>query len=163
MSDELFGPALRAHLERQRDPAAPGDPKSDGDAGAEPESELERRERELAERERDLGALDYRLAEVSSRLRAEQEALAAREQDVAQREALFLQGNARPVRAVLRERAELFADRLWRVFDEALEATTGDGTPDFATRVAAVQALLAEAYASGDRAGEAPLDLPDFR
>jgi hypothetical protein len=58
------------------------------------------------------------------------------------------------VRELLRARVELEAERLWRTFDDALEATAANGAPDYQTRLNAARALLAEAYAAGDSPAE---------
>jgi hypothetical protein len=156
VSDELFGPALRAHL--RRGDGAPDDPV----AAAGPETEEERLVA-VAEREAELAAREHALAAAADRLRREHEQLAAREQELARREAALADANRRPVREVLRAEAELVAERLWSVFHEALEASTADGHVDHTTRIAAVQALLGEAYAAEPAAdgAEPPLDLPE--
>jgi hypothetical protein len=46
------------------------------------------------------------------------------------------------MRALVRERAEREAERVWSAFAGALDATLPDGRPDYATRLAAAQALL---------------------
>jgi hypothetical protein len=158
VSEELFGPALRAHLRRQ-DGAADG---LDPEAAA---AEDHRRLQALAAREQELADLQHRLAEASTQARRQQEELAAREQELARREAVFADANRRPVREVLRERAEMFADRLWTVFDEAIEAAHADGHPDHVARLSAVQALLSEAYtptrAAHERDVDHPFDVPE--
>ena len=159
MSEDLFGPALRAHLRRQGDSVS-----EDADASvlAPTPTDVERLEA-LAQREQELATLEHRLAEAGDRLRRQAEEVAAREQELARLEAVFADENRRPVRELLRERAELSADRLWSVFDAALDAGHADGDPDHMTRVSAVQALLSEAYArpaAADDPGQA-FDLPE--
>jgi hypothetical protein len=100
--------------------------------------ELETYAAQLAERERRLAELESELAEESQRLAAV---------DAMRTE------TRRPVRELLREHAEQYAERLVLTFEQALEATDHDGRPDFPTRLAALRLLLSEAYAeAGDDA-----------
>src|SRR5205823_9714551 len=59
-------------------------------------------------------------------------------------------------RRYLRYQVERHVDALWSVFEQALDAVRPDGTPDFATRLEAARALLAEAYDVPDENGELP-------
>jgi DNA repair exonuclease SbcCD ATPase subunit len=93
--------------------------------------ELESYAAELAEREQRLNELESELADESQRLAAA---------DAMRTEA------RRPVRELLREHAEQYAERLVLTFEQALEATDHDGRPDFTTRLAALRLLLCEAY-----------------
>jgi hypothetical protein len=146
-----FGTGLRAHLGYGRldgppdvdaDPDLPGELETvewEGDPQALPEilgleqraRELEALAAELAERERRVNALEAELAEESQRLAA---ADAVRTDE------------RRPVREVLREHAEQYAEQLVLTFEQALDATAPDGGPDFATRLTAIRLLLSEAY-----------------
>ena len=63
------------------------------------------------------------------------------------------------VRDILRSRAGEQAERIWAVFDEALEATDADGRPDHELRIRAARALLAEIYGPpGQTDAERPID-----
>jgi len=70
---------------------------------------------------------------------------------------------------LLRQRAEEQAERLWRVCEEALRATTAAGAPDHALRLEAVRLLLAGGYEPSPSAARTPAaapetdDLADFR
>src|ERR671937_258198 len=65
------------------------------------------------------------------------------------------------VRDLLRRRAEQEVERLWRTFDEALEATRAGGEPDYEVRLSAARALLAEAYAAPGEGTSDADELPD--
>ena len=137
-----FGTGLRRHLRGQNDEPAPAAANAAPEvAPEEPDAReveleqyrirLERRERQLAEREQSVVVREQALAKEAKRIadsRAELE-------------------HHLDVRELLRARAELEAERLWRPFDEALEARGADGAPDYQTRLSAARALLAEAYA----------------
>jgi hypothetical protein len=106
---------------------------------------LERKEAALEERERSLNVQAQALAAEAKRL-ADQKAELERHLDV---------------RDLLRRRAEQEVERLWRTFDDALEAKRAGGEPDYEVRLSAARALLAEAYAApGDDATD-PAELPD--
>ena len=63
------------------------------------------------------------------------------------------------VRDILRSRAGEQAERIWAVFEEALQATDADGRPDHELRIRAARALLAEIYGPpGQAAPERPID-----
>ena len=152
-----FGTGLRAHLTRDV-PPPPGPPPPPepppelehvewhGDPAPVPgpshaderARELEAYAAELAERERRLVELEHELTEESQRLAAADAVRTA---------------ERRPVREVLREHAELQAERIVLTFEQALEATEHDGRPDFSTRLTALRMLLDEAY--GQRPAEA--------
>ena len=153
-----FGTGLRAHIlgrhdeaevEALPDPTPPPLPQPEPDSVVLELEQLrlrvERKEAALEERERSLGVQAQALAAEATRL-AHQKAELERHLDV---------------RDLLRRRAEQEVERLWRTFDEALEARRADGAPDFEVRLAAARALLAEAYAaSGDNVLN-PAELPD--
>jgi hypothetical protein len=161
--DSWFGTGLRAHLGISPEPA--DEPPAAAMPGASAEEpalpyyrptddsfEVERRaqlldlqERELAERVRWLEVREAELATESERLEQESARLTQRAKRRVKRRAA-----GRPLREVLRELAEQRMDSVVLVFEEALEATFDDGTPDLATRIAAARALLA--VASGERA-----------
>jgi hypothetical protein len=148
-----FGTGLRAHLgygmpepgdelEFELEPEQPAELETvewEGEPEPVPEilgleqraRELEALAAELAERERQVAELETELAEEANRLAA---ADAVRSED------------RRPVRHVLREHAERYAEQLVLTFEQALDATTPDGQPDFPTRLTALRLLLAEAY-----------------
>lgn len=156
---ETFGAGLRAHLARLG--------AEDADAGATaadravppPPDELAQRARHLAEREQ-------RFAERVPVVEAHTRELARREQELRER-ALALEEQARtraesrPVREALREHAELSLGRIVQVFDDALAATESNGAPDFGVRLAAVRALLAEAYAGDPQSAAATAGVVD--
>lgn len=156
-----FGTGLRAHLRERTGDDVAGDPGIESNPAPVPaplppldpaavelealRGRLEHAEAVLSERERSLNVRAAALA-------AEAERLKKQETEVERR---------LDVRELLRSRAEREAERLWHAFDEALGATREDGEPDFAVRVAAARALLAEAYAAtGDSAGTMH-ELPD--
>jgi hypothetical protein len=141
-----FGTGLRRHLRGLEEPAA-AEPDAAVEVAPQPEPEqpdprevaieqlllqLERRERDVVGREQSLAVREQALAKEATRIAAERAEL---EKHL-------------DVRELLRERAEREAERLWRTFDEALEATGANGVPDYQTRLNAARALLAEAYAS---------------
>jgi hypothetical protein len=158
-----FGTGLRAHLgydlsaEPELHPFEPAthlsEPEAeaplepvewDGDPDPVPDiSGPEQRTRELEAYAADLAERERRLAELETELAEESQRLAAA--DAMRTEA------RRPVRELLREHAEQYAERLVLTFEQALEATHHDGRPDFPTRLAALRLLLSEAY---DEAGD---------
>lgn len=156
-----FGTGLRAHLNYRRpeevaevvvpepEPPAELEPVEwEGEPEPVPEilgleqraRELEALAAELAERERQLGELESELA-------GEANLLAAADS--------VRTGERRPVRELLREHAEEYAEQLVLIFEQALDATTADGRPDFATRLTALRLLLSEAYAEPSAGGAA--------
>src|SRR5204862_8231878 len=58
-------------------------------------------------------------------------------------------------REFLRDQAGRHVESLWSVFEQGLEAVRPDGTPDFATRLEAARALLAETYDVPAETGDA--------
>lgn len=145
-----FGTGLRAHLGYRRD-EAPG-----VDADPAPPAELEPVEWEgepkpvpdilgLEQRARELDALAAGLADRERRLHELEAELAHEAQQLAAADAVRT-AERRPVREVLREHAEQYAEQLVLTFEQALDAIAPDGGPDFATRLAALRLLLAEAY-----------------
>ena len=149
-----FGTGLRRHLRAQYDEPElvfeevapepePEEPDPQQVAVEQLLAQLERREQELVEREQSLAVREQALAKEAKRIAEERAEL---EQHL-------------DLRELLRARAELEAERLWRTFDEALEATSASGAPDYQTRLNAARALLAEAYAGG--ADPAVLPVPD--
>lgn len=158
-AQDTFGTGLRAHLGRlgaEDEEAAPTVAES---AVAPTFDELVRRARELAEREQ-------RFAEHVRAFEAHAEELAGREDALRERtlaldEERRARAESRPVREVLREHAELSLARIVQVYDDALTATQSNGTPDFGVRLAAVRALLAEAYAGDPGSAEATAAVVD--
>jgi hypothetical protein len=153
-----FGTGLRAHIlglheEAEHDalpePTLPPLPHPEPDpALLELEQirlRLERKDAALGERERSLNVQAQAVAAEAKRL-ADQKAELERHLDV---------------RDLLRRRAEEEVERLWRTFDDALEATRAGGEPDFEVRLAAARALLAEAYAAPGADATDPAALPD--
>ena len=163
--NEYFGNGLRAYLERlsgaiapAQDPApqqpqSPSTPPPAPAAGPAPTAEereraLLDRERRFEEHVRGFEAHARAVAQREEQLRAQEERLREREQAAEQRTAAAAERRA--VRDVLREHAELSVTRIVQVFDDALAATGPNGLPDHSVRLAAVRALLGEAYASTD-------------
>jgi hypothetical protein len=136
---ELEAHAVEREVEESLDPVEwEGEPEPVPDLAGDDlrARELEAYAAELADRERRLAEVEAELAEESQRLAAAD----AVRTDV-----------RRPVRELLREHAEQYAERLVLTFEQALEATDHDGRPDFTTRLAALRLLLSEAYdQSGD-------------
>ena len=139
-----FGTGLRAHLGRDASappgPAEPELPSRQGEPAPVPEPshaederarQLEAYAGELAERERRLAELERELVEESHRLAAADSALTS---------------EPRPLRELLRDHAELHAERLVLILEQALDATGHDGRPDHHARLAALRLLLDEAY-----------------
>jgi chromosome segregation ATPase len=169
-----FGTGLRRQLERRRGDYEP----HDGEPFVEPEAlEAAEVEHEEAERENERSEADELRLELEAalsreaRLRTaladqaqeregadhlERELEAARSELAALREAhAEVLADVSP-RRYLREQVERHVDALWSVFEQALDAVRPDGTPDFATRIEAARALLAEAYDVPDENGELP-------
>jgi hypothetical protein len=155
-----FGTGLRAHLRAQHEPALELDeiaPGPEAEAAAEPEGP-DPREVELAAFRDRLTRIEAALAEREQSLAVREQALKAEAKRIAEERADLEQHL--DVRELLRARAELEADRLWRTFDEALEATKADGAPDFRMRLDAARALLAEAYKTAEPTAADPA-VPD--
>jgi hypothetical protein len=177
---------LKARQVRSEAATEQPDPASEAperDPGA---SQLTDQEEALLELERELAgraeALQAREAEVAARQEQVEAEVAARlaevEAEVAERlahveaeaarlaelrtEPASQEEQAAPVvsaREYLRRRVESEGERIWSAFSSALEATKGNGAPDFRTRLLAATALLAEVYGEHDRP-VAPIDLP---
>lgn len=139
-----FGTGLRAHLRAQHSPAP--DPVPAAPAREQVEDERDPREVELEAAHGRLTRLEAQLAEREQSLVVREQALNAEAKRIAEERAEL--ERHLDVRDLLRRRAEAEAERLWRTFDDALEATSGDGAPDYRTRLDAARALLAEAYAA---------------
>lgn len=162
-SDIWFGTGLRAHLgiTPETDEAVPtGRPETSipilrtdesGDADQRAR-QLEAYQRDLVQQARWLQVREAELAESSRRLedesrRLEQEAQRLAEQSKPKaKQKTKQQATGRDARTLLRQLAEEHVDRIAQVFEEALEATMPDGTPDLGTRLTTARALLAEAY-----------------
>jgi hypothetical protein len=151
-----FGTGLRRHLLAQHEePEAVTEAVATAPDPDEPDPrelaleqlllQLERREQEVVQREQSLAVREQALAQEAKRVAHERAELE----------------HHLDVRELLRARAELEAERLWRTFDEALEATGANGVPDYQTRLNAARALLAEAYATGAEAAAAQAAVPD--
>jgi hypothetical protein len=163
-ASEEFGSGLRAHLARRDDPIEPAE------APASPRVPTESRPEQGPSRD-DLDLMAAELEERSARLTRLQEDLQAREQRLAEElAALNAAGRlkapepapkpSKPSKASkrsepsepraaseeLRDRLEGRIDLLWRTFEESLEATHSDGTPDYRTRLDAARMLLGAAY-----------------
>jgi hypothetical protein len=145
-----FGTGLRAHLgygrlegpEIQAEPEAPAELEPvEWQGDPEPIPEI----LGLEQRARELDALAAQLAEREQQLRDLEAELAQEAQQLAAADAVRT-AERRPVREVLREHAEQYAEQLVLTFEQALDATAPDGGPDFATRLTALRLLLAEAY-----------------
>ena len=155
-STEEFGSGLRAHLARRDDliepteaPASPRTP-----AKPKPEqgptlneldlmaAELEERSTRLARLQENLEAREKRLGEELAALNA---AARLKAPETA-REPAPEQAEPRAASEELRDRLEARIDLLWRTFEESLEATQPDGTPDYRTRLDAARMLLGAAY-----------------
>jgi hypothetical protein len=162
MSAEEFGSGLRAHLARRDEPIAeshekaapaprpaPGPNPDDLELAA---AELEERSARLARLQADLEAREQRLAEETAALNAAAR-LKAPEPAPAADTAPEPDSPPRPAADALRERLESRVDLLWRTFEQSLDATHSDGTPDYRTRLDAARMLLGAAYP-----GAAPSD-----
>jgi hypothetical protein len=159
-----FGTGLLEHLKsrRQKSEAATdhSDPASEPAQGEPAEPELTEQEEALLELERELiargEAILAREAELAAKLeQVEAELARARAEVEPQAEAVADPAPPpEPVvsaRDYLRDRVESEAERVWGAFSSALEATKGNGAPDFRTRLLAATALLAEAYGERER------------
>lgn len=144
--NQEFGSGLRAHLGFEH-----GERGHEALPAAEPITEADPREEELARRLAFLAAAEDALVERERRVVEREEEAERRAAELAEQEHAFRA--AVDVRHLLRNRAEQHAEGVWRSFEGALHATTHDGSPDHALRLAAARALLAEAYT--DAGGEA--------
>jgi hypothetical protein len=153
-----FGTGLRAHLRAQYDPVdEPEAPPPPPAAAAEAEPDPE--ETALDAMLEPLVLFEAELNERAQSLAIREQALKAEAKRIAEERAELEQHL--DVRELLRARAELEAERLWRTFDEALEATGANGAPDYRTRLDAARALLAEAYAPNAEPTAADPAVPD--
>ncbi len=158
---EEFGTGLRTHLERSRngdpEPEPTPEPTNEQEALAAEERALEERRRELSERREQIAAVEttlrvreQRITEVRARLADEERRLQAAEAELAPKSKTHGKKERaaakRQVRQLLRDRAERDVERVWGTFELGLTANHPDGSPDVAARIAAAQALLAEAY-----------------
>jgi len=155
-STEEFGSGLRAHLARRDDPIEPTE------APASPRAESKSLPAQGPTRN-DLDLMAAELEERSARLIRHQEELEAREKRLGEELAALnaaarlkapesppepapRQAEPRAASEELRDRLEARIDLLWRTFEESLEATHADGTPDYRTRLDAARMLLGAAY-----------------
>jgi hypothetical protein len=157
-STEEFGSGLRAYLARRDDaiepaeaPPAPRVPieplPTEGPSRNELElmaAELEERSARLTRRQEDLQAREQRLAEELTALNAAARLKAPEPVPSPAPEP----SRPRAASDELRDRLEGRIDLLWRTFEESLEATQADGTPDYRTRLDAARMLLGAAYPS---------------
>jgi hypothetical protein len=164
MSAEEFGSGLRAHLARRDEPvqeareakvapaprAAPGPTPEELELAA---AELEERSTRLAGLQADLEARERRLAEETAALNAAARLKAPAPTPEPQSEP---EGQPRPAADALRERLESRIDLLWRTFEQSLDATHPDGTPDYRTRLDAARMLLGAAYPGAAPSGSTP-------
>jgi hypothetical protein len=123
-----FGTGLLAHLGKLDEPVAAEPPAAE--PAPAPETVADDHELLVAAHEAALQQALRRVAELEA-------ALTRREQPAPE-------ASTRPAAVVLRERAEREAERLWRAFDAALDATFPDGRPDVRTRLEAAETLLAQ-------------------
>jgi len=155
-STEEFGSGLRAHLARRDDsiepteaPAPPRVPSKPKPAQGPTRNELDLMAAELAERSTRLARLQENLEARERRLGEELAALNAAARLKAPEtapEPAPEQAEPRAASRELRDRLEARIDLLWRTFEESLEATQPDGTPDYRTRLDAARMLLGAAY-----------------
>ena len=155
-STEEFGSGLRAHLARRDDsiepteaPAPPRVPSKPKPAQGPTRNELDLMAAELAERSTRLARLQENLEARERRLGEELAALNAAARLKAPEtapEPAPEQAEPRAASEELRDRLEARIDLLWRTFEESLEATQPDGTPDYRTRLDAARMLLGAAY-----------------
>ncbi|HEX6702258.1 MAG TPA: hypothetical protein VF101_16140 [Gaiellaceae bacterium] len=156
-----FGTGLRRQLERRRGEPHDGQPPIEP-AFAEPEQDAHDEAIEAAERSEadelrlELEAALSREARLRTALAEQAQAREGAEQlerelEVARAELAEVRETASAMpaadgtpREFLRDRAERHVEILWNVFEQGLEAVKADGTPDFATRLDAARALLAE-------------------
>lgn len=117
----------------------------------------------------DLDLMAAELEERGARLTHRQEELEAREQRLAEELAalnaaarLQAPGPApepsqpRAASEELRNRLEGRIDLLWKTFEESLDASHADGTPDYRTRLDAARILLGAAYPNDAALGSMP-------
>jgi len=109
--------------------------------------ELEARERRVAEQLEWVQAESWRLGQIRADFEAQQRG-ARRAAEPVEEQPGAVEESAR---AYVRRRAEERGDQIWKALEAGLEATRPDGSPDFATRLAAATALLAEAYGEVQR------------
>jgi hypothetical protein len=157
-STEEFGSGLRAHLARRDDPIEPTEAQASPRVAPEPRpaqgptrdeldlmaAELEERSARLTRRQEDLQAREQRLAQELTALNS---AARLKAPDPAPEPAPE-PSQPRAASEELRDRLEGRIDLLWRTFEESLEATQADGTPDYRTRLDAARMLLGAAYPS---------------
>jgi hypothetical protein len=155
-STEEFGSGLRAHLARRDDPIEPTEAPASPRVPSEPRpaqgptrneldlmaAELEERSARLSRREQDLQAREQRLAEEHAALNAAARLKVPDPDPEPEPEG----SEPRAASEELRDRLEGRIDLLWRTFEESLEATHADGTPDYRTRLDAARMLLGAAY-----------------
>jgi hypothetical protein len=151
-STEEFGSGLRAHLARRDDPIEPIEAPASPRVQSKPKpaqgptrSELDLMAAELEERSTRLARLQENLEAREKRLGEELAALNAAARLKAP-ETPPEQAEPRAASEELRDRLEARIDLLWRTFEESLEATQPDGTPDYRTRLDAARMLLGAAY-----------------
>ncbi len=159
-STKEFGSGLRAHLARRDDliePAeatpsprlprkprpAPGPTRSELELMA---AELEERSARLTRREEKLEAHEQRLADELTALNAAPRRDTPEPQPAPAPDPGPEPSQPRGASEELRDRLEGRIDLLWRTFEESLEATRIDGTPDHRTRLDAARMLLGAAY-----------------
>jgi hypothetical protein len=165
-STEEFGSGLRAHLARRDEPIEPAEAPAPARVVTEPRraeggptrfdldliaAELEERTARLARREDELQAREARVAEEVAALNA-----AARIEAPESVPAVAEAETHQPAGDALRERLEQRIDILWRTFEDSLEATHPDGTPDYRTRLDAARMLLGAAYPTDAALGSTP-------
>jgi hypothetical protein len=165
-SAEEFGSGLRAHLARRDEPVEEPRPENvawqprsaptpTATASVPSPEELQLAAAEIEERSARLTQLQADLESRERRLAEETAALNAAARLNAPSPAAEPERNAapRPAADALRERLETRIDLLWRTFEQSLDATHADGTPDYRTRLDAARMLLGAAYP-----GAAPTD-----
>jgi hypothetical protein len=159
-STEDFGSGLRAHLARRDDPIEPNEAPASPRVPSKPRpaqgptrneldlmaAELEERSARLTRRQEDLQAREQRLAEELSALNAAARLKAPEPTPEPDAEPASDPSQPRAASEELRDRLEGRIDLLWRTFEETLEATHADGTPDYRTRLDAAHMLLGAAY-----------------
>lgn len=106
-------------------------------------AELEERSARLTRLQENLQAREQRLAEEAAALNA---AGRLKAPEPAPEPAPQPSSEPRAASEELRDRLEARIDLLWRTFEESLEATQPDGTPDYRTRLDAARMLLGAAY-----------------
>jgi hypothetical protein len=155
-STEEFGSGLRAHLARRDDPIGPPKAPTSPPSAPKPQqaqaptrndlelmaAELEERSARLIRHQEELEAREKRLGEELAALNA---AARLKAPEIAPEPAPE-QLEPRAASEELRDRLESRIDLLWRTFEDSLEASNGDGTPDYRTRLDAARMLLGAAY-----------------